>query len=191
MSPATLQTVRLSRGKHSSPDHGACVMELASMLAGEPFTDRPRSVSPVIASYLRSLNDLAGVRRRQLLYPYAAVAVGTRHDGLEVARFERCRAALEEVHAGAPLLRRFVARFVPNGPCAPGTALEHFTAYLLRRLRARGGDWHLRALALADELIAMTADPSVATDQALRVRSPAAATACDADGEGAGVAGAA
>jgi hypothetical protein len=189
MSPATFQTARLSRGKHLSPYHGACVMELASMLAGEPFTDHPRSVSPVIASYLRSVNDLAGVRRRQLLYPYAAAAVGTRHDGLEVARFERCRAALEELHAGASPPRRFVARFVPRGPYASATALEHFTAYLVRRLRARGGDWQLRALALADELIAMTVDPRAATDQALRVRSSAAATACD--GDGAGVAGAA
>ncbi len=32
------QTVKLSRGKHSSPEYGACVMELASMLAGEPFS---------------------------------------------------------------------------------------------------------------------------------------------------------
>ena len=31
------QTVRLARGKHSSPRDGVCVMELASMLAGEQF----------------------------------------------------------------------------------------------------------------------------------------------------------
>jgi len=45
MGPVTHQTIRLSRGKHSSPEEGACVMELASMLAGEPFSDHPcRSV---------------------------------------------------------------------------------------------------------------------------------------------------
>ena len=28
------------------------------MLAGEPFTDQPESVCPVIASFLRAYNDL-------------------------------------------------------------------------------------------------------------------------------------
>ena len=50
---ASHQTVRLGRGKHASPTDGVCVMELSSMLAGERFSDRPRSVCPVIASLLR------------------------------------------------------------------------------------------------------------------------------------------
>ena len=33
------QTIKLSRGWHDSPDEGACVMELASMPAGEEFSD--------------------------------------------------------------------------------------------------------------------------------------------------------
>ena len=48
------QTIKLSTGKHSSPEAGACVMELASMLAGEPFSDHPESVCPVIGSFLRA-----------------------------------------------------------------------------------------------------------------------------------------
>ena len=36
MTRVTHQTVRLTTGKHTSPSDGACVMELASMLAGEP-----------------------------------------------------------------------------------------------------------------------------------------------------------
>ena len=52
------QTVRLRRGKHASPEKGVCVMELASMLAGEPFSDRPQAVCPVIGAYLRSYNDV-------------------------------------------------------------------------------------------------------------------------------------
>ena len=35
------QTIRLAKGKHQSAEQGACVMELASMLACEPFTDHP------------------------------------------------------------------------------------------------------------------------------------------------------
>ena len=46
MSEQSFQTTRLSAGKHAAPDQGACVMELASMLAGETFTDHPRSTYP-------------------------------------------------------------------------------------------------------------------------------------------------
>ena len=56
MSETSFQTVRLCRGKHWSPAQGACVMELSSMIAGEPFTDRPASVCRVIAG-LRVATD--------------------------------------------------------------------------------------------------------------------------------------
>ena len=86
------QTVRLSAGKHPSPQSGACVMELASMLAGEPFTDHPRSVCPVIGTVLRAYNDSVDDSRRQDLYAYAAAVVGTRGDRtLRERRFELCR----------------------------------------------------------------------------------------------------
>ena len=77
MRQPTYQTVKLSRGKHSSPEYGACVMELASMLAGEPFSDHPRSVSPAIASFMRTYNDMLDGDLRQDLYRYAAKVIGT------------------------------------------------------------------------------------------------------------------
>ena len=64
MSDVSHQVVRLGRGKHSSPDQGACVMELASMLAGERFGDRPRAVCPVIGAFLRTYNDALDDDRR-------------------------------------------------------------------------------------------------------------------------------
>src|SRR5947209_7042505 len=78
MAATSYQTVKLSRGKHKSAQQGACVMELASMIAAEPFTDRPVSVCPVIGSFLRSYNDSIDDDRRQDLYAYAAKAVGSR-----------------------------------------------------------------------------------------------------------------
>jgi hypothetical protein len=77
-------------------------MELASMLAGEEFTDRPRAVCPVIATVLRSYNDAIDDIRRQDLYRYASESVGTndrsvrrarlreaeRHFGIEPGRFK-------------------------------------------------------------------------------------------------------
>lgn len=78
--PPSHQTLRLSAGRHSSPSDGVCVMELASMLAGEPFTDHPRAVAPTLASALRGYNDGLDDARRQTLKRYAAVAVGTPSD---------------------------------------------------------------------------------------------------------------
>jgi hypothetical protein len=53
------------------------VTELASMLAGEPFNDRPKSVCPVIGSLLRAYSDLIDDAGRQDLYGCAAAVVGT------------------------------------------------------------------------------------------------------------------
>ena len=67
------------------------------MLAGEPFTDRPATVCPIVAAFLRAYNDAVDDRRRQDLYPYASAAVGTRasRDVLR-RRAERC---LQELRA--------------------------------------------------------------------------------------------
>ncbi|MDQ2894470.1 MAG: hypothetical protein M3Y09_02295, partial [Actinomycetota bacterium] len=92
MSPVTHQTIKLSKGKHRSPEGGACVMELASMLAGEPFTDHPRSVCPAIGSFMRAYNDAIDDHRRQDLCAYAATVAGSRsgHE-IECARTDRWR----------------------------------------------------------------------------------------------------
>ena len=70
--------VRLTDGGHSSPREGVCVVELASLLAQEEFSDRPRCVCPVIGALLRGLNDRAPYAERQRLSPYAQRIVGSR-----------------------------------------------------------------------------------------------------------------
>jgi len=77
MSESSYQTVQLSHGRHESPARGACVLELASMLAGERFSDHPQGVCPVLAGFLRSYNDLLPETDLDELYPYAALVVGT------------------------------------------------------------------------------------------------------------------
>jgi hypothetical protein len=110
--PVSHQIVELAPGKHSSPEKGACVVELASMLAGERFSDHPRSVCPVIASFMRTLNDdLDDARRRELL-PYASMIVGTR--GTRMARARRARLCLswaERLGASPGRMSRFLARW--------------------------------------------------------------------------------
>ena len=99
MSPVSHQTIKLGKGKHSSPDDGACVMELASMLAGELFTDHPESVCPAIGSFLRAYNDSIDDARRQDLYAFASQVVGSRASGVvERARADRLLAWARERH---------------------------------------------------------------------------------------------
>jgi hypothetical protein len=56
------------------------VVELASMIADEEFSDRPSCVCPVIGAFLRGWNDRAPHGQRQRLAPYAARIVGSRRD---------------------------------------------------------------------------------------------------------------
>ena len=102
--------IRLAPGTHSSPHEGVCVVELASVIAGEKFSDRPRCVCPVIGAFLRGWNDRASHAERQRLSPYAALIVGSRRNR-RVTR-ERRDICLEWVgadlrHGGA---RRLVSR---------------------------------------------------------------------------------
>ncbi len=68
--------VRLTAGGHSSPREGVCVVELASLIAREEFSDRPRCVCPVIGAFLRGWNDRAPYAERQRLSPHAAADRG-------------------------------------------------------------------------------------------------------------------
>jgi hypothetical protein len=153
MGTVTHQTVKLSRGKHSSPEEGACVMELASMLSGEPFTDHPASVSPVIASLLRAYNDAVGDRRRQELLRYAARVVGSRGSAdVERARAARLRAGLPERRRGR-LSRLFVPACLMS--LAPNPSLDLTGARIVSRIKASDARAHAEVLALVDELLAL------------------------------------
>src|SRR5919201_2832329 len=103
MTALSHQTVRLARGRHASRHAGVCVMELASMLAHEPFSDRARSVSPTIGAFLRTYNDGLDDVRRQDLYPVAAAIVGTAgRRAIERERVNRCLAFAREHGGGLP-----------------------------------------------------------------------------------------
>jgi hypothetical protein len=114
MTQAAYQTVRLAKGRHESPDRGVCVMELASMLAGDRFTDHPRDVCPVIAGFLRSYNDLLPDGQHGELYAVAARVVGTRSSG--AVRRRRARLLMTWAARGKtppPYRHRFWVRARP------------------------------------------------------------------------------
>jgi hypothetical protein len=152
---ASHQTVSLARGKHASPRAGACVMELASMLAGEEFTDRPTSVCPVVGAFLRAYNDAVDDRRRQDLYGYASAAVGTRASATVTRR--RAQRCLDELRALRrwPLATLTAPRALPDS--VPG--MERVAGRLARELNRSGIGSHARALRIADALIAMGDEP--------------------------------
>jgi hypothetical protein len=99
--------LRLEPGAHASPYDGVCVVELASVLAGEPFSDHPRCVCEVIAGFLRSWNDRAGHFDRQRLVPYASRVVGSR----ATPAITRMRRDICLSWAGARLHRGRIRRF--------------------------------------------------------------------------------
>jgi hypothetical protein len=122
-------------------------MELASMLSGEPFSDRPGSSSPVVAALLRTYNDGLDDQRRQDLYPLASTIVGT----ASARRVERQRATrcLEFALAlGVP---------PPRGRAAIGIATPEASGSWAALAALRTGpsdEAHTRLLAFARELMA-------------------------------------
>ncbi len=71
----------LSAGRHRNPKRGACFMEFASYLAGEPWSDHPACTHPLLASLARDVNDRLSDARRSDLAPYIHRVVGLTSDG--------------------------------------------------------------------------------------------------------------
>lgn len=113
----------LGAGAHDKPEHGACFMEYASVLAGERFSDRPRCTHPVLAAACRAINDHISEAGRQRLVPCVPDVVST------ASRNPRVSAALVIVCADAA------------EPYAPGH-FDQVRSDALRRLdRYANGGW--------------------------------------------------
>ena len=155
MTDVTHQTVRLSKGRHASPRHGACVMELASMLAGEPFSDHPETACPVIAGFLRVYNDAIDDARRQDLYPLAAAVVGSRSTpAVEAARAKRLTEWTLAMRPRSRALEWLRGRLhVPDSlRTCTGAALP---GWAVRSLGVPTEETHVAVLALMEELVAV------------------------------------
>lgn len=73
-----LGSLILERGAHKR-GQGMDVMEAAAHLAGEPLSDHPQCVSPVIAAFLRRSNDrMETERRNRVLKPLIPLVLHTR-----------------------------------------------------------------------------------------------------------------
>jgi hypothetical protein len=121
-------------------------MELASMLADESFSDRPRNASPVIGAFLRTYNDGLDDRRRQDLYEFASLIVGSRsRRSVERDRASMCLEFACSLGARIPAGRAAVAV----------TSAEASGSWAALAALATGpsAEVHASALAFAHELI--------------------------------------
>jgi hypothetical protein len=74
----------LSRGKHRSPRKGACFMELASVLAGERWSDHPACTHPLLAALARHVNDHTSDAGRPRLAGLIPSVIGVTGDDLRI-----------------------------------------------------------------------------------------------------------
>jgi hypothetical protein len=124
------------------------------MLAGESFSDHPRSVSRPIASFLRGYNDLLDDRRRADLYRYAAQTVGTAGSTeVEEARAARLLAWGDECWrrraARSPLERMRLRRALKER----SSGAEPAGTYAVHAIGKLTDETHAAALVLVDSLI--------------------------------------
>jgi hypothetical protein len=74
----------LSPGKHRNPRTGACFMELASLLAGERWSDHPACTHPLLAAVARHVNDHTSDAGRQRLAPLIPSVIGLTGEDLHI-----------------------------------------------------------------------------------------------------------
>jgi hypothetical protein len=91
----------LAYGTHATPQDGRCAMEWVSYLAGEPHSDQPFCVSPVLRAMCIALNDGLEHQPRQRLRPYLTRTIGTADDGLDTTRGWMAMDWLARVYAPA------------------------------------------------------------------------------------------
>ena len=117
----------LRHGAHPTRGDGMCAMEMVAWLAGEPHSDEPRCACPVIAAFVRALNDAlpSDAARNRLLRPLVPKLVNTRANG----RVEALRARLAADAGIRELLPLLLER-----------QRRHEEAALLRRLPPLEGD---------------------------------------------------
>jgi hypothetical protein len=80
----------LHPGAHDPGSGQRCAMEWVAWIAGEDHSASPACVSPILAGFCRSLNDVLPDDSRQRMRPYLARCIGTAGDGLDEQRGYLC-----------------------------------------------------------------------------------------------------
>ena len=108
-----MKTIKLCYGIGTEGD-SHCVMAATSIVAGEPFTDRPECVCSVITGLLIEINDMCDDSyREELLGHLPWLIIGTRGDW-DVVR-ARLDATLLEFGTTSALAYSNYMRYLPRG----------------------------------------------------------------------------
>jgi hypothetical protein len=99
----------LSPGKHRSPRTGACFMELASLLAGEPWSDHPACTHPLLAAVARQVNDHTSDAGRARLTGLIPSVIGLTGKDLHIDARMALRAAIMALPVVAANRQRVLA----------------------------------------------------------------------------------
>jgi hypothetical protein len=169
-----LSSFELKRGNHERPEDGLCVLEAVAWFEGEPHSDHPRCVCPVLAHFCRSFNDRLGDRRQALIpyIPRLASTVGTQE--VVRGRLEVLATAFERVGGGRDFAERLKARFAraPLPAHAESFGLSVLCDAVIHKHSAADG------FAILDRLLAIgTRSPGSSTDVAQRAKALAKMTA--------------
>ncbi len=156
-----LSRFELRRGRHDRPEEGLSLMEAVAFFMGEPHSDHPACVCPLLAHYGRALNDRLEARRQDLV-PYIPRLVGTA-GGKAVFRARlRCLSEAYLALGGSrPLAGRLEARFsraVPPAYVSSFGLAVLCDAVILKRPAAG-------AFALLDRLLAIVPASAAAPDR--------------------------
>jgi len=73
-----VEAAGLKKGAHKASEAGMCALEAVAWLAGEPHSDSPQCACPVIASFVRRLNDIMTNGERKELVPLLQGIIGTK-----------------------------------------------------------------------------------------------------------------
>jgi hypothetical protein len=90
----------LSRGKHRRPSSGACLMEYASYLAGERWSDHPACTHPLLGELARQVNDFTSDLGRQALLELVPDMIGLTGSDLRID----IRVALRAARTAVPIV---------------------------------------------------------------------------------------
>jgi hypothetical protein len=129
--PPTLLPL-LSRGKHRSPRKGACFMELASVLAGERWSDHPACTHPLLAAVARHVNDYTSDAGRSRLADLIPSVIGLTGDDPRID----ARIALRSATTALPVVAAEWQRVMAVGVLACERVLAELDGRPLGELQA-------------------------------------------------------
>ena len=177
----------LSRGRHRRPRNGACVMEYASYLSGEKWSDHPACTHPLLGELARQVNDFISDEGRQALLELVPDLIGLTGSDLHVDLRITLRAARAALPVAAEERQRVMAvavliseRLLANLDGCPGAPLSRESSDALA-LAPTAATWAVRYtgnLSISERAFRRQTAPTVVR---YAVQGIAYASICDAD----------